>query len=164
MINDQIKANQVRLIDEEGQQLGVVSFSEALANAESKNLDLVLMAGNANPPVCRIMNYGKFKYDSIKKSKELKKAQKIVETKEVQLSMTIEEHDILYRAKSAIKFLQAGDKVKVVLRMKGREQAYANKGIEVVKSFISRLNEVGTADKEPERVGRNIMVVVSPKK
>ncbi len=119
--------------------------------AEEKELDLVLMAGGAKPPVCRLLDYGKFKYDTLKKEKEMKKAQKIVETKEVRLSMTIEEHDKAYRISSAQKFLQAGDKVKITLRMKGREQAYANKAKEIVKEFVSRLSEFGTTDKEPEQ-------------
>ncbi len=132
--------------------------------AEEKGLDLVLMAGASKPPVCRLLNYGKFKYDALKKEKEIKKAQKVIETKEVHLSMTIEEHDVAYRVKSAIKFLSNGDKVKVALRMKGREQAYANKAVEVVKDFVARLSEYGSMDKEPEKVGRNIFAVVNPKK
>ncbi len=132
--------------------------------AEEKGLDLVMMAGASKPPVCRLLNYGKFKYDALKKDKEIKKAQKIVETKEVHLSMTINEHDIAYRVTSAVKFLQNGDKVKIALRMKGREQAYANKGVEIVKEFAGRLSEYGSLDKEPEKMGRNIFAVVNPKK
>ena len=132
--------------------------------AEEKGLDLVLMAGASKPPVCRLLNYGKFKYDALKKEKEIKKAQKVIETKEVHLSMTIEEHDVAYRVKSAIKFLQNGDKVKIALRMKGREQAYSNKAVEIVKDFVARLSEYGSMDKEPEKVGRNIFAVVNPKK
>lgn len=164
LINEQINANEVRLIDENGQQLGVVQYSTAMSMAEEKGLDLVLMAGNSKPPVCRLLNYGKFKYDALKKEKEIRKSQKIIETKEVHLSMTIDEHDIAYRVTSAIKFLQNGDKVKVALRMKGREQAYSNKAIEIVKEFISRLSEYGSLDKEPEKVGRNIFAIVNPKK
>lgn len=164
LINEQINASQVRLIGENGEQLGIVSRDEALSIAEDKGLDLVLMSGGTNPPVCKLLDYGKFKYESLKKDKEIKKAQMIVEIKEVRLSMTIEEHDIAYRVASATKFLQDGNKVKVTLRMKGREQAYVKKAIEVVKEFCSRLNEVGTIDKEPELLGRNIFVVVSPKK
>lgn len=164
MINEQINASEVRLIDENGEQLGVVSYNDAMAKAEEKGLDLVMMAGNSKPPVCRLLNYGKFKYDALKKEKEIRKAQKIVETKEIHLSMTINEHDIAYRVTSAIKFLQNGDKVKIALRMKGREQAYANKGVELVKEFANRLSEFGSMDKEPEKVGRNIFAVVNPKK
>ena len=122
------------------------------------------MSGGTKPPVCKVLDYGKFKYDALKKDKEIKKAQKIIETKEVRLSMTIEEHDIAYRISSATKFLQEGNKVKVALRMKGREQAYVKKAIELVKVFCSRLEDVGTIDKEPELMGRNIFVVISPKK
>ncbi len=164
MINEQISANQVRLIGENGEQLGIVSRAEALAKAEESNLDLVLMSGGTVPPVCKILDYGKFKYDALKKDKEIKKAQKIIETKEVRLSMTIDEHDIAYRVSSTTKFLQEGNKVKVSLRMKGREQAYVKKAIEIVKDFCDRLSEVGTTEKAPELLGRNVFVIISPKK
>ena len=141
-----------------------MSREEALSIAEDKNLDLVMMSGNATPPVCKLLDYGKYKYESLKKDKEIKKAQKIVEVKEVRLSITIEEHDIAYRIASASKFLKEGNKVKITLRMKGREQAYVKKAIEVVKEFCSRLQDLGSPDKEPELLGRNIFVVVSPKK
>lgn len=164
MTNEQISAPQVRLIGEDGEQFGIVSREEALSIAEDKNLDLVMMSGNATPPVCKLLDYGKYKYESLKKDKEIKKAQKIVEVKEVRLSMTIEEHDIAYRIASASKFLKEGNKVKITLRMKGREQAYVKKAIEVVKEFCSRLQDLSSPDKEPELLGRNIFVVVSPKK
>ena len=106
MTNEQISAPQVRLIGEDGEQFGIVSREEALSIAEDKNLDLVMMSGNATPPVCKLLDYGKYKYESLKKDKEIKKAQKIVEVKEVRLSMTIEEHDIAYRIASASKFLK----------------------------------------------------------
>ncbi len=122
------------------------------------------MSGGANPPTCKLLNYGKYKYDALKKEKEMKKSQKVIETKEVRLSMTIEEHDIAYRISSAIKFLKEGNKVKVSLRMKGREQAYVKKAIEVVKEFTNRLSEYGTTEKEPELLGKNIFVIISPKK
>lgn len=122
------------------------------------------MSSGTNPPVCKILNYGKFKYDALKKDKEIKKSQKIVETKEVRLSMTIDEHDKTYRISNMIKFLQEGNKVKISLRMKGREQAYVKKAIEIVKEFCDRVAEYGTADKDPELLGKNIFVVVSPKK
>lgn len=135
-----------------------------MAKAEEAGLDLVLMSGGTVPPVCKILNYGKFKYDALKKDKEIKKAQKVIETKEVKLSMTIQEYDIAYRVSSATKFLQEGNKVKVTLRMSGREQAYVKRAIEIVKDFCSRLNEVGTTEKEPEHLGRNVFVIISPKK
>lgn len=131
--------------------------------AESKGLDLAMIVSNSNPPVCKIMDYGKYKFEAIKKEKEIKKNQNVVELKEIQLSMTIDTHDILTKAKHANRFLQNGDKVKVVLRMKGRQQAYASNGVELVKSFFEHLEENGTIDKNPEIVGRNIIMIVSPK-
>ncbi len=139
-------------------------FAEALSRAESEGLDLVMMSGASKPPVCKILDYGKYKYDAMKKDKEIRKAQKTVETKEVRLSMTIEEYDIDYRVKNAIKFLQGGDKVKVTLRMKGRQQAYSARAIEIIKDFVSRVSEYGFTEKEPEIAGRNIFVVINPKK
>lgn len=163
LINEQIFAKEVRLIGSEGEQLGVVSTSQARNMAEDQGLDLVLMSPNSNPPVCKIMDYGKFKFDAIKKEKELKKNQNIVDLKEVQLSMTIDTHDLQTKAKHANRFLTGGDKVKVVLRMKGRQQAYAKNGIEIVKNFFEMCSENGTVDKEPEIMGRNIVLIVSPK-
>lgn len=138
--------------------------SEALSLAQSKDLDLVMMSGASKPPVCKILNYGKFKYDAVKKDKEIRKAQKVVETKEVQLSMTIEEYDIAYRVKNACKFLQGGNKVKVTLKMRGRQQAYASRAIEIIKDFVARVSECGFIEKEPEIAGRNAFVVITPKK
>lgn len=142
----------------------MLSRTEALNIAEERGYDLVLMSATSNPPVCKLLNYGKFKYEALKKEKEMKKSQKIIETKEVRLSMTIEEHDIVYRVSSATKFLKEGNKVKVTLKMKGREQAYVKKAIEIVKEFCSRVSEYGITEKEPELLGRNIFVVISPKK
>lgn len=164
MTNEQITAKEVRLIGENGEQLGVLSREKALEIAEERGYDLVLMSGASVPPVCKLLNYGKFKYEALKKEKEMKKSQKIIETKEVRLSMTIEEHDIAYRVSSATKFLKEGNKVKVTLRMKGREQAYVKKAIEVVKDFCARVSEFGLTEKEPELLGRNVFVVISPKK
>ena len=132
--------------------------------ATKDDLDLVLMSSSATPYVCKIMNYGKYKFDTIKKEKELKKNQKVINVKEIQLSMTIDTHDLEVKAKHGLRFLSAGDKVKVVLRMKGRQQAYTKNAIEVVKSFYNMLSEVGTYDKEPEVVGRNVILIISPKK
>ena len=131
--------------------------------AEEKGLDLAMIASGSNPPVCKIMDYGKYKFEAIKKEKELKKNQSIIELKEIQLSMTIDTHDLLTKAKHANRFLSNGDKVKVVLRMKGRQQAYASSGVELVKKFFEQLKENGNIDKEPEIVGRNIIMIVSPK-
>ncbi len=132
--------------------------------ASKEGLDLVLMSSSTTPYVCKIMNYGKYKFDTIKKEKELKKNQKVINVKEIQLSMTIDTHDLEVKAKHGLRFLSSGDKVKVVLRMKGRQQAYTKNAIEVVKSFYNMLSEVGTYDKEPEVVGRNVILIISPKK
>ena len=142
----------------------MLPLSRALAIADEKDLDLVLMNASSKPAVCKLMDYGKYKFDAIKKEKELKRNQKIIEVKEIQLSMTISDHDIAYRVTNAKKFLSEGNKVKVSLRMRGRQQAYAKTCIEVVKNFVSKLEDAGTTDKEPEVNGRNIIVVVNPKK
>ena len=163
LINEQINVNEVRVISQEGQQLGIMKISEAHELADKANLDLVCMNGSANPPVCKIMDYGKYKFDAIKKEKEAKKNQKVTEHKEIQLSMTIDTHDLEVKAKHGKRFLEGGNKVKVVLRMRGRQQAYAQNAITVVKNFYGMLQELGTVDKEPEIVGRNIILIISPK-
>ncbi len=140
-----------------------MKISAAHELADKANLDLVCMNGSANPPVCKIMDYGKYKFDAIKKEKEAKKNQKVTELKEIQLSMTIDTHDLEVKAKHGKRFLEDGNKVKVVLRMRGRQQAYAQNAITVVKNFYGMLQELGTVDKEPEIVGRNIILIISPK-
>ncbi len=164
LTNEQITAKEVRLIGENGEQLGVMPIEKARKIAENEGLDLVLMSGSSNPAVCKIMDYGKFRFDSIKREKELKKNQKIVELKEIQLSMRIDQYHINFKLKNAQKILQDGDKVKVSLRMRGREQAYAKNAVEVVDNFVTALSEFGTTDKKPEIVGRNVIVVINPKK
>lgn len=163
LINEQIFAKEVRLIADDGEQLGVVALSDAKKRAEDVGLDLVMISPGSTPPVCKIMDYGKYKFEAIKKEKELRKNQNIVDLKEVQLSMTIDTHDLQTKSKHANRFLLAGDKVKVVLRMKGRQQAYAKNGVEIVKSFFEMCSENGTIDKDPEIVGKNITMIVSPK-
>jgi len=152
----------VRLIGTNNEQLGIMSSKEALAIAEEQNLDLVLMSPNAEPPVCKIIDYGKFKFDQAKKLKEQRKAQKTVEIKEIQLSMTIEKHDIDVKAKHAQKFLSNGDKVKVTIRMKGRQQARPEMGIEVMNTFFEVIKDFGVIEKAPEIMGRNIFMILAP--
>ena len=164
MINEQIKANEVRLISNEGEQLGIVPLSTALSKADELSLDLVMITGNANPPVCKIMNYGKYRYEQIKKDKEARKNQKVVELKEIQLSMVIQANDLEIKAKRARAFLQDGNKLKIVLRMRGREQAFVDRAKEIVDNFYQGLQEFGVADKPSECTGRNVILVVSPKK
>lgn len=163
-INDEITDKELRVLGPDGAQLGIMSAAEANRMADEMELDLVKISPNAVPPVCRIMDYNKFKFDQAKKLKELKKNQKVIEVKEIQLSMTIELHDMQVKAKHAVRFLSSGDKVKVVLRMRGRQQAYAAKGIEIVNNFAEMLAEVGEKEKEPKVEGRNIVVIVQPKK
>ena len=163
-INDEITDKEVRVLGPDGEQLGIMSSQEANHKAEEMGYDLVKISPNAVPPVCRIMDYSKYKFDQAKRLKELKKNQKVIDVKEIQLSMTIELHDMQVKAKHAVRFLTAGDKVKVVLRMRGRQQAYANKGIEIVNSFVEMITEVGEKEREPKVEGRNIIVIVQPKK
>ena len=164
LINEQITAKEVRLIGTDGEQLGVMPIEKARQIADNEGLDLVLMSGSSNPAVCKIMDYGKYRFDSIKREKEMKKNQKIVELKEIQLTMRIDQYHINFKLKSAQKILQEGDKVKVSLRMKGREQAYSKNAVEVVENFVNALSEFGSVDKKPEIVGRNVIVVINPKK
>ena len=163
LINDQIRASEVRVINETGEQLGIMSTILARETAEKAGLDLVCMNISSAPPVCKILNYGKYKFDAIKGEKEAKKNQKVTELKEIQLSMTIDSHDLEVKAKHGKRFLSEGNKIKVVLRMKGREQAYAKRGVEIVNQFFTLIEENGIIDKPAEIVGRNIIMIVTPK-
>ena len=139
-----------------------MSSREALAAAEEQDLDLVLISPNAEPPVCKIMDYGKFKFDQAKRLKEQRKAQKIVEIKEVQLSMTIDTHDVEVKARAAKKFLGNGDKVKVSIRMRGRQQARPEIGVNIMNSFVEMMEGICTVEKAPEIMGRNIFMILAP--
>lgn len=141
-----------------------MSKAEALSIAEKEGLDLVMMSSGGGVAVCKILDYGKYKFDAIKKEKELRKNQKVTEVKEIQLSMTIDKRDLEIKAKRGLEFLADGNKLKVVLRMSGRQQAYSAKAVEVVKNFCSLVANAGSCDKEPEIVGRNIIVIVTPNK
>ena len=162
-LNHEITDAEVMVISATGEKLGIMSAVEANRLADEAELDLVKISPNATPAVCKIMDYGKFMFDKAKREKEQKKNQKVVETKEVQLSMTIEMHDMQIKAKNASKFLNSGNKVKVALRMRGRQQAYSAKGIEIVKEFSAMLEEFGSMDKEPKVEGRNVVVIINPK-
>lgn len=162
-INQAIRDNEVRLVGANGEQLGIMSAREANAIAEKEGLDLVKISPSAVPPVCKIMDYGKYLFDKTKKEKEQRKNQKIVELKEVQLSMTIEQHDIDIKAKNATKFLLNGDKVKVSIRMSGRQQAYADRGVETENKFAESLSEICTIEKPAKIEGRNIIMILAPK-
>ncbi len=163
-MNREINFPKVRLVGPDGEQLGIMSSREALSIAEEQDLDLVLISPNAEPPVCKVMDYGKFKFDQAKKLKEQRKAQKIVEIKEVQLSMTIDTHDVEVKAKAAKKFLGNGDKVKVSIRMRGRQQARPEIGVNIMNSFVEMMEGICTVEKAPEVMGRNIYMILAPAK
>ena len=163
-MNGEIRDKEVRLIGDNGEQIGIVSIVEAMRIAEEKVLDLVKISPNAVPPVCKIMNYGKFMFEQVKKAKEAKKNQKVVEIKEVWLSMTIDVGDINVKAKQAQKFLSQGNKVKVSIRMRGRQMAHVDMGIEVMNRFLEIVKDYGTAEKQPTTEGRNIWMMLAPNK
>ena len=162
MINEQIRDKEVRLIGADGSQLGIFSAYNAQKIADEAHLDLVKISPNAVPPVCKVMDYGKYRYEQSKKEKEAKKNQKIVELKEIRLSMTIDDGDLNTKAKTAAKFLKEGNKVKVSLRMRGRQMVYVNEGIAVVLKFAELLTEVAVIEKKPVAEGRFISMVIAP--
>ncbi|WP_458863684.1 translation initiation factor IF-3 [Acidaminobacterium chupaoyuni] len=161
-INEEIREKEVRLIDSEGAQMGVVSLQQALAAAEEKGLDLVNISPKAVPPVCKIMDYGKFRFEQAKKEKEAKKNQRIVEIKEIRFSPKIDVHDFEVKAKNANKFLQNGDKVKVTVRFRGREMAHTGIGLELLKKFGEACGENGTVEKEAKLEGRQMIMFLAP--
>jgi len=162
-INEEITFPEVRVVGEGGEQLGIMSSAQALAIAENEGLDLVLISPNATPPVVRVMNYGKFKFEQAKRLKEQRKAQKVTEIKEIRLSVVIDKHDIDFKSKDAVRFLSGGDKVKVSIRMKGRQQARPEMGVEVMNSFAENISEYAVIEKAPEIMGRNIFMILAPK-
>lgn len=163
MINEEIRAKELRIIDTDGTQLGIMSRDEAMELAENKKLDLVCIAPKAAPPVCKILDYGKYKYELQKKEKEAKKKQKTTQVKEIRLSTFIEDHDIMVKAKTGAKFLKDGDKLKVSLRFRGREKDYVARGMEVMDKFAEAVAEVGTVDKKPNFEGRSLTMILTPK-
>ena len=163
-INEEIKVPEVRLIGSNNEQLGVMKIDEARAYAENNNVDLVLIAPTATPPVCRAIDYGKFCFERDKREKEAKKKQVIVKVKEIQLSCRIEKHDFETRVNQAKKFLADGDKVKAVVRFKGREMTHTELGREVILKFQESLAGVGSAEKKPVLEGRYMSIVLSPVK
>lgn len=163
LINEQIRVPQVRLVGSQGEALGIVSIHDAMSKAEEEGLDLVLLSPNATPPVCKIMDYGKHKFDTIKKEKEAKKKQKVSEVKGMQLSMNIADNDMQFKAKNVRKFLTNGDKVKVSLRMFGRQNANPQLGMPIMQKFYEMLSDVCDMTSKPEVNGRQIVMVLSPK-
>lgn len=163
-INGQIRDKEIRLIGSDGQQYGIVSAYEGQRIADEQGLDMVKISPNSQPPVCKLMDYSKYKYEQNKKEKEMKRNQKVIEIKEVWLSMTIDVGDLNTKANMARKFLKDGNKVKVSIRMRGRQQAYANQGVEVMNKFAEILADVAKIDKQPVTEGRNITMFLSPLK
>lgn len=163
-MNEQIRDKEIRVISDSNEQLGVMATKEAQAMATSKNLDLVMISPNAQPPVCKIMDYGKYKYEQSRKEKESKKKQKVVNIKEVRLRPGIEANDLNTKANNAIKFLKKGDKVKVELRFRGRELGHKDIGKEVMLKFIDIVKEFGEPTKAPAFEGNNMVVMIDPKK
>jgi len=162
-INGQIREKEVQVIGENGEKLGVISTHEALEMAAEKDLDLVLVAPNGNPPVCKIMNYGKYKFEQAKKEKEAKKKQKVLEVKELRVTPNIEEHDFEFKSKNARKFLEDGNKVKITVRFKGREVNNSKAGEVVLNKFIEKLSEVSVVEKQPKLEGRNMFIILAKK-
>lgn len=163
MINGQIRDKEIRLISDTGEQLGIMSSRDAQKLADDKSLDLVKISPQAKPPVCKIMDYSKYKFDLAKKEKEAKKKQKVVETKEVRLSPNIDTHDVETKVKNAVKFLKAGNKVKVSIRFRGREMTRQDAAIEIMKSFAEKVSEFGQIEKEPKMEARTMAMFLGPK-
>lgn len=162
IINDDIKAKEVRLVGEDGQQLGIMPLDEAKEYAYSRNLDLVLMSATATPPACRAMNYGKYRFERDKKEKEAKKKQQVSKLKEIQLSCRIDVHDFQTRVNHAIGFLKDGNKVKAVVRFKGREMTHMELGREVLEKFREACSEYGVAEKGAVLDGRYMSIILTP--
>ncbi len=163
-VNESIRDKEVRVIGADGAMIGVMSGFQALKLAEEADLDLVKISPTAVPPVCKIMDYSKFKYEQAKKDKENRKNQSLIEIKEIRLSMTIDVGDIAVKTKQCLKFLEAGNKVKVSIRMKGRENARSYQGVKVMEDFFAGLGGKAVQDKKPTTEGRNITMMLSPAK
>ena len=162
LINQDIRAKEVRLIGNDGEQIGVVSRDEALRRAQTAELDLVCISPNAAPPVCRIMDYGKYRYEQQRRQRESKKNQKILVTKEVRLSPTIDEHDFETKAKQTEKFLDKGDKVKVSIRFRARAITHSHIGKGVLDRFAERVSEFGTVESQAKLEGRSMHMLLAP--
>ncbi len=164
MINEQIRDKEVRLIGADGEQIGIVSSKEAQKIADDAGLDLVKIAPNAKPPVCRVIDYGKYRYELARKEKDAKKKQKTVELKEIRLSPNIEANDLNTKMNAARKFISKGDKVKITLRFRGREMAHMNNSKHILDDFAENLADVAVVEKAPKIEGRSIGMVLAEKK
>ena len=164
MLNEQIRDKEIRLVGEDGEQLGIMSAKDALKMAKEANLDLVKIAPTAKPPVCKIVDYGKYRYEQARREKEAKKKQKTTEVKEIQLSPNIDVNDLTTKANQARKFVEKGNKVKVALRFRGREMAHMATGKEVLDSFFEKLSDVAVVEKPAKLEGRSMIMVLAEKR
>lgn len=164
MVNEQIRDREVRLIGQDGEQLGIMSSREAQALADEAGLDLVKIAPTAKPPVCKIVDFGKFRYEQTRREKEAKKKQKIIELKEVRLSPNIDSNDLNTKTTNARKFLEKGNKVKVTLRFRGREMAHMNQSKHILDDFAAALEDVATVEKPAKVEGRSMTMVLTEKR
>ncbi len=164
MINEQIKDKEVRLIGQDGEQLGIMPAREALKRAQEADLDLVKIAPMAKPPVCKIIDYGKYRYELVRKEKEAKKKQKTVEVKEIRLSPNIESNDLNTKINAAKKFISKGNKVKITLRFRGREMAHMQSSRHILDDFAEELSDIAMVEKAPKLEGRSMSIVLAEKK
>ncbi len=162
-VNEQIRAREVRIVDNDGEQIGVMPLKKGMSIAEEKGLDLVEVAPQAKPPVCKVMDYGKYKYEQAKKAKEAKKNQNVMKTKEVQMSVKIEEHDFNVKLDMARRFLNDKNKVKVRIRFRGREITHKEIGYDLMEKFAEELEDLGRVSSEPQMEGRHMLMFIVPK-
>ena len=162
-INRQIREKEVQVIDENGEKIGVLSLDAAIEKAEDRDLDLVLVAPNAVPPVCKIMNYGKYKFEQAKKEKESRKNQKTVEIKEIRVTPNIGPHDFEFKSRNARSFLESGNKVKFTLRFRGREMNNVESGEDILNRFIESLSDIATVEKKPFLEGKTMFIILTKK-
>ena len=164
MLNEQIRDKEIRLVGEDGEQLGIMSAKDALKMAKEAGLDLVKIAPTAKPPVCKIVDYGKYRYEQARREKEAKKKQKVTEVKEIHLSPNIDVNDLTTKANQARKFVEKGNKVKVALRFRGREMAHMATGKEVLDTFFEKVSDVAVVEKPAKLEGRNMIMVLAEKR
>ena len=162
-INEQIRDKELRVIDSDGTQLGIMSLRQAMEIAEKKNLDLVKIAPQANPPVCKIIDYGKFRFEQAKREKEARRNQRVVEIKEVRLSLNIDTHDFETKKNHALRFISEGNKVKASIRFRGREMGHPELGLEIMRRFADAMSEVANVEKPAKLEGRTMLMFLAPK-
>ncbi|MEA1923796.1 MAG: translation initiation factor IF-3 [Pseudomonadota bacterium] len=163
-VNRQIRISQVRLIGDAGEQVGVIDTQEALAYAEERGLDLVEVSPHASPPVCKVMDYGKFKYQESKRAQEAKKKQTVIQVKEIKMRPRTDVHDLDVKIRNIVRFLENGDKVKVTIRFRGREMAYTDQGYDLLLKVAERVKEHGVVEQHAKREGRQLMMILGPVK